>query len=187
MIDRDQFLPTRTAHNSEPVTWPDHQHDEQWTSPPECAAHHTSVPTVPVEAIDAWVCPSCGRLSDAYTDHSGGTHLIAPREIDAHELILVVGEAVVPPSEDRNSPFGDELLDAVLVATPYAAKEDLKAFKSDAEWPQPPRRFRRWVPEWSVWAVRRTLRDEFVDHMIERDWIAVDIPAVRRRGAERHD
>ena len=70
-----------------------------------------------------------------------------------------------------------------LVATPYAARKGLEAFKSDVK-----RRpetdgavgYRRWIPDWNVWAVRYIALDDFIDHMVARDWIVVNIPELER-------
>mgnify|MGYP000050093105 FL=1 len=69
-------------------------------------------------------------------------------------------------------------MDGALVATPYEAKEDIKAFKNDVEWHPATRgklAHRRWNKAGGTWAINYADRDEFIDHMAERDWIVIDL------------
>ena len=178
MIDLEDYIPKPDSRARETTTWSEHHAKEYVPSAPECSAHHTYRRTVPLERFEIWACPGCGRYSDTYVNHSGGTHLTAPTDIDTSRVLVVTGRARVPPS-DSGDPFGDGTMDAALVATPYAAREDIKAFKSDVEWrPETGGAvgYRRWVPDWNVWAVRYIALDGFIDHMAARDWIVVNIP-----------
>jgi hypothetical protein len=70
-------------------------------------------------------------------------------------------------------------MDAALVGSPYAAKRDIKSFKQNVDWhPETGgvTGYRRWVPEWSVWAVRWGVLNQFTEHMRGREWIVINLP-----------
>jgi hypothetical protein len=70
-------------------------------------------------------------------------------------------------------------MDAAVVSSSYAAKRDIKLFKQDVDWhPETSGStgYRRWVPEWGVWAVQWGVLDQFTDHMGKREWIVINLP-----------
>lgn len=183
LINRNQYIPDKGGRfndgKGETVVWDDL--DSQETTP-QCTAHHDWVQTVSCPDAGVWVCPSCGRVSDSCWRYNRKYRLTTSSGFDVEDLIVIFGEATVPPSDDEEV-FGDGTIDAVLVATPYEAREDVLEYKSEKEWPQPSRRFRRWVPEWKVWAVHQPGRHAFADHLLDRGWVVIDIPETRRKSA----
>jgi hypothetical protein len=179
MIDLNRYTPTADPTAEDTTTWGEHYAGEYEPALPECSSHHTYRETTPLEEHEVWVCPSCGRFSDTYASHSGGTHLAAPTDLDSEDAIIIVGRAQVPPSGNGSELFGDGSMDAALVGSPFTAKRDIKSFKQDVDWhPETggSTGYRRWVPEWSVWAVRWGVLDQFTDHMMERGWIVINLP-----------
>lgn len=170
MVDITDYAATGRHPNRPSTTW----HDHDLSAVPECAAHHTYAQTVPVDRFEIWVCPQCGTYSDTYQSYTNGSHLIEPTHVDPERVIVITGRELIPPPSGSSDAFGDGTMDAAIVVSPYDAKADLNAFKADAEWPHPPRRFRRWVPERNVWAVAYREKPAFIDHMAARDWIVVD-------------
>ena len=181
MMDQTRYIPDSRG-DDEVTSWSNHNHERRST--PECSAHHTYRETVALDQFKIWVCPDCGRFSNAYAPHTGGTHLTAPKDLSADDVIVITGQAVVPPSPEWDDLFGDGTIHGLLVASEYSAKDDIKDFKRDAEWPKPSRFYRRWVPDWGVWVVKQTLRDEFHKHMVNRDWIVIDLPHLRQQTQE---
>ena len=176
MIDLDSYIPGPDATADDTTTWDEHYTGDYEPPLPECSSHYTYRKTVSVERFQIWVCPHCGRFSDTYAPHSGGTHLTAPTSIDTDRVLQVVGKAYIPPS---NGSPGDGTIYASLVATPFEARNDIKAFKSDVDWRpsvQGRKHYRRWVEEWSVWAIQPI--GEFIDHLAARDWIVINQPGI---------
>jgi len=178
MIELDRYIPSDPRETDDLTAWDEHHDRDYEPDPPECSSHHTYRQTVPLHRFQIWVCPYCGRYSDRHADHTGGRHITSPVDVDTDRVLVVVGRATLPPSADRDEPFGDGTVDAGLVSSPYEARNDIKAFKSDVEWhPETggSTRYRRWVPDWKVWEVNYSVIDEFVDHMDDRDWIVINL------------
>lgn len=175
LADIERYVPDETAPDNEITVWGEHSHDAEFTSPPKCASHHTYRDTEALPEYEIWACPICGRFSDAYTNHSGGTHLVEPVSVEASEAIIATGHERVPPSADSNTLFGDGTIDAILITSPFEAKDDIKDFKANADHSHPSTVFRRWVPEMNRWVVSRPVFDDFVKHMTTRGWIVIDL------------
>jgi hypothetical protein len=175
-VSVERYVPNEDPPDSDVTTWQNHNHTVEFTSPPECSLHHTYRETVPIEEFEIWVCPWCGQFSDAYTSHSGGTHLVQPANIDAEDVIIATGRECIPPSLDTNSLFGDGTMRAVLLTSAFAAKDDINAFSPDTEHPGPSVEYSRWVPELKRWVVHSGAFQEFVEYMADRGWVVIDLP-----------